>query len=195
VLVHSAGRATGRRVVTAEGLELVLAAQYLARFQLTRELLPLLEASGHGRIVSIAGGGSARSELAFDNLNAEKKYSMVGALLKTSVANDLFGIEVNRRQPGVRMCVYGPGMVKGTNLGSGLSGPMRLFLNVLFAVIGRKPDDAARDVARLVREDLPGGLYQAKLKSVAPNAYVSQQLPRTRLWEASERLIAQALGA
>jgi hypothetical protein len=77
-----------------------------------------------GRVVSAAGRGLAHREVAYDNLNAEKKDSMLGAPLQSSVANDLLGFEVNRRQQAVRMSVDGPGMVKGTNLAAGLSAQM-----------------------------------------------------------------------
>src|SRR5882724_6078390 len=47
-LIHSAGIVSGRRVLTAEGIESNFAVNYLSRFVLTQGLLPCLK-SGGGR--------------------------------------------------------------------------------------------------------------------------------------------------
>src|SRR3979409_2410068 len=58
-LVHDAGVVLGRRELTAEGIEANFAINYLSRFVLTRQLLPLLAAGSRedhaARIVIVSG--------------------------------------------------------------------------------------------------------------------------------------------
>jgi hypothetical protein len=69
----------------------MFAAQELARFKPTKELMPLLEASPAGRVIRVAGGKRA---LAYDDLNSQRAFSALGAVLQTSVANRPHCIEL-----------------------------------------------------------------------------------------------------
>jgi NAD(P)-dependent dehydrogenase (short-subunit alcohol dehydrogenase family) len=56
-IVHCAGLVLRKRMVTAEGIEAVLAVQFVARFHLNEILLPLLRASPSPRVVNVSAGG------------------------------------------------------------------------------------------------------------------------------------------
>src|SRR5262249_20342740 len=79
VLVNNAGAANQTRKVTAEGLEVTFAANHLAYFLLTHELLPLLEAAGQpgrtARIVNVASAAHGGRTLDMDDLQAERGYA------------------------------------------------------------------------------------------------------------------------
>lgn len=188
-LIHSAGVMLPRRTLTVEGLETVFAVQYLARFYLTRSVLDCL--SGGGRVLSVSAGGTIPIQLDFSNLNGERFYNGVYALIHESVANDLFGMRFIRIHPDIRYYNYGPFYVK-----SGLFTEMGLAFKLTTATIGRlmatTPEAAARDIAVLITSDRPSGMYSRNLKLITPNAYRSDPAVQDRLWAESERLISAA---
>jgi len=190
-LIHSAGVMLPRRTMTAEGLETVFAVQYLARFSLTRSVLDCLKDGG--RVLSVSAGGTIPIRLDFGNLNGERFYNGVYALIHESVANDLFGLRFVRLHPDIRYYNYGPFYVK-----SGLFTQMGLAFKLATATVGRlmatTPEAAARDIAVLITSDRPSGMYSRNLKPVAPNAYRADPAVQDRLWAESERLVAMALG-
>jgi dehydrogenase/reductase SDR family member 12 len=69
VLVLNAGALTHRYTATAEDNEVTLATHVLSQFVLTRELLPLLEASGPARVVVVSSGGMYTQPLDVDALD------------------------------------------------------------------------------------------------------------------------------
>ncbi|MFI6385899.1 SDR family NAD(P)-dependent oxidoreductase [Nonomuraea sp. NPDC050540] len=70
-LVNNAGANTGRRRLTADGVETMFAAHVLTPYTLTWELLPLLR--GGGRVVNVTGGIPG-APIELDNLQAEKRF-------------------------------------------------------------------------------------------------------------------------
>lgn len=77
VLVNNAGVGPGapghERVITGDGHELRFQVNYLAGYLLTRELLPLLEASAPARIVNVTS--RSQQPLDFDDLRLDRGYS------------------------------------------------------------------------------------------------------------------------
>jgi len=57
VLVDNAGAIHSERTVTPDGLEATFATMVVGPFTLIAGLLPLLEASGDGRVISVVSGG------------------------------------------------------------------------------------------------------------------------------------------
>jgi NAD(P)-dependent dehydrogenase (short-subunit alcohol dehydrogenase family) len=76
-LVHSAGIVNGRHALTAEGIESNFAVNYLSRFVLSTELLPLLSRAGHAasrsRIVVISGAAK-NGTVHFDDVNLTNRF-------------------------------------------------------------------------------------------------------------------------
>ena len=97
LLINNAGigpattAVTGREL-SAEGLELRFAVNYLSGFLLTRLLLPLLERSAPARIINVASG--AQYPLDFDNLMLERAYSGMRAYAQSKLAQVLFTFEL-----------------------------------------------------------------------------------------------------
>jgi dehydrogenase/reductase SDR family protein 12 len=71
VLVDNAGAIHPRRTVTAEGMEATFATMVAGPFVLIDGLLPLLEASGDGRVISVTSGGMYAQALPLDDLQYE----------------------------------------------------------------------------------------------------------------------------
>lgn len=88
VLVNNAAVGGGpdrtRRQVSAQGLELRFAVNYLAPLVLTRRLFPLLEASAPARVVNVASAG--QEPLDFDDLMMERHYDGLLAYCRSKLA-------------------------------------------------------------------------------------------------------------
>jgi len=116
VLINNAGIGTGPegapREVSADGLELRFAVNYLAGFLLTRLLLEKVKAASAARIVNVASAG--QEPLDFSNLQLERDYSGYFAYCRSKVALIMFtldlaeevkyaGVTVNAMHPGAYM--------------------------------------------------------------------------------------------
>jgi NAD(P)-dependent dehydrogenase (short-subunit alcohol dehydrogenase family) len=207
-LVHDAGVVLGRRELTAEGIESNFAINYLSRFVLTRELLPLLAAAGRpdaaARIV-VVSGAAQHGKVHFDDVNLTANFATLRAILQSCRANDLFTVELARRlsmepaRPCVTITCLKIGVVK-TNIRQGFPGWMKLLVPLLFdPLLGQTPQEAAQAALRLLlAEDLEGVtgtlfLKIKKLKRVSANAHPLDPEEGPRLWQLSEQL-AGSLG-
>lgn len=190
MLIHSAGVMLPKRRLTTEGLETVFAVQYLARFQLTNALL------GHfgpqQRIVSVSAGGTIPLHLDFNNLNGERFYNGVFALIHESVANDLFGLRFIDQHPEICFYNYGPFYVQ-TGLFVDMAWPFKLATNTVGRFVATTTAAAAQDIVGLLTGDQPSGMYSRHLKPVKPSRYRIDKAVQSRLWAVSEQLVADAL--
>ena len=88
VLVSNAGIGFGARnagrEVSAQGIELRFAVNYLAGYHLTRQLLPLLTGSAPARIVNVASIG--QEALDFDDLLSTRRYNGTVAYRRSKLA-------------------------------------------------------------------------------------------------------------
>lgn len=202
-LVHDAGVVLGRRELTAEGIESNFAINYLSRFVLTRQLLPLLAATGRpdavARIV-VVSGAAQHGKVHFDDVNLTANFATLRAILQSCRANDLFTVELARRvsmepaHPCVTITCLKIGVVK-TNIRQGFPGWMKLLVPLLFdPLLGQTPHEAARAALRLLlAEDLEGVtgtlfLKIRKLTQVPANAHPLDPEEGPRLWQLSEQL-------
>lgn len=101
VLVNNAGigfgaPATGREV-SADGLELRFAVNYLAGYHLTRRLLPLLRTSAPARIVDVASAGQV--PLDFDDPMVERGYDGVTAYRRSKLAQIMATFDLAEELP------------------------------------------------------------------------------------------------
>ena len=76
VLINNAGALFNERQMTDEGLEKSLALLLLSPFVLTESLLPLLRASGAGRVINVVSGGLYTQPIQLDDLQyANESYN------------------------------------------------------------------------------------------------------------------------
>lgn len=192
MLVQAAGVMLPRRVLTAEGLETVFAVQYLARFQLMRLLLEARRIAEQSHIVSVSAAGTIPIPLNFNNLNGERFYNGIYALIHESVANDLFGLRLLRLHPKLQFYNYGPFYVP-TGLFTNMQWWFKLINRTVGRLVATTPEVASQDVFNLLTGALPSGLYSRRLRNIKPTRYRSDTAVQDRLWEISEQMIEKAL--
>jgi NAD(P)-dependent dehydrogenase (short-subunit alcohol dehydrogenase family) len=93
-LVNNAGIGTSgdRRELSADGLELRFAVNYLAGFLLTRLMMPLLETRAPSRIVNVSSLG--QQPIDFSDVMLTRGYSGVRAYCQSKLAQILFTIDL-----------------------------------------------------------------------------------------------------
>ena len=125
VLINNAGAVFNKRQVTPEGFERTLAANYLAPFLLTHELLNLLKNSSPSRIINLTSGLEKKGKVDLDDLQSEKNYAGMQVYTNAKLMLILFTYELAKRLEGTRVTanVVMPGFV-ATNLGKS-SGSLR----------------------------------------------------------------------
>lgn len=94
VLVHNAGALTSERAMAPDGTEFTVASQLLGPFLLTSLLLPLLDRSDPGRVVTVASGGMysqrfdlSRLEMSAEEYDGTTAYARVSGLSSFSITN------------------------------------------------------------------------------------------------------------
>jgi NAD(P)-dependent dehydrogenase (short-subunit alcohol dehydrogenase family) len=162
ILIHSAGGAFPlRRTVTEEGLELVFAVQYFARFLLTRELLDRLGTAPSPKVVSIAGGGRFH-HTDLQSIQGERNYTMFGAIIRAGTLNNLLTLDQSARYRNIAFFNYGPGMVRTAVVdGNWLMG---LVFNTMGLFFSRTAEEASNDIVRLPTGGFQGGFYGPSLR-------------------------------
>jgi NAD(P)-dependent dehydrogenase (short-subunit alcohol dehydrogenase family) len=136
VLVNNAGGAALARTLSADGIEMTLAANHLGAALLTLLLLDLLKASAQSRIVNVSSCEAQQpSRLDMDDLQFERrKYSGVAAYRQSKLLMNAFTFELARRLAGTGVtanCLH-PGAV-ATNIWSSAALP-RIF-KLLIALV------------------------------------------------------------
>ncbi|BCJ28141.1 SDR family NAD(P)-dependent oxidoreductase [Actinocatenispora sera] len=123
-----ANRQAPKRIATAEGLEQTFALYYLSRQLLSHGLAPQLRRSDTGVIVNVAGVGTTRGAVHWDDLQLERGYGMVTAQLQAGRANDLLGVAFAAQPDNpIRYVLYHPGFTRSGDL-SPLAAPMRVII-------------------------------------------------------------------
>ncbi|HEY0776417.1 MAG TPA: SDR family NAD(P)-dependent oxidoreductase [Gemmatirosa sp.] len=204
VLVNNAGVAFrgGARHVSADGYELTFAVNHLAHFLLTVELLPLLEATGHARgdagsagtgttgagparVATVASELHARGRIAFDDLQAERRYSGSAAYADSKLANVLFARALARRTDAQVVVSHAlhPGVVKTKLLrdGFGSNGGISTERGAATSVVVATSAEAGRTT----------GGYWAHEAPAQPAPQGLDDTAGERLWAASDALVAR----
>jgi NAD(P)-dependent dehydrogenase (short-subunit alcohol dehydrogenase family) len=176
------GSPDGAREVSADGLELRFAVNYLSHFLLTLRLLDRLRESAPARIVNVASAG--QYPLDFADLQYERGWDGTKAYRKSKLAQVMFTFTLAERlgDAGVTVTALHPATFMGTKM-------------VVDAGIDPRSEIAqgARATERLIADpELAGvtgryfnGLHEGQ---VDPQAHDPEA--RERLWELSERLVA-----
>jgi NAD(P)-dependent dehydrogenase (short-subunit alcohol dehydrogenase family) len=197
VLINNAGGIYDARQTTADGFEYTFAFNHLAYFLLTRELLDMLKASAPARIVNVSSAAHTGGKINFDDLQAERGYSSFRAYSQSKLANVMFTYALARRIEGTNVTANAlhPGFVD-TGFGANGGFLMRNAINVMKKFGALTPQKGADTVVFLASSpDVAGvsGKYWDQRKAIASNAASMDRAAQERLWEASERLIDQAL--
>jgi NAD(P)-dependent dehydrogenase (short-subunit alcohol dehydrogenase family) len=96
-LIHSAGVVQGTRQLTSEGIETNFAINFMARFVLTTNLRPLLEApdaDARSRGILFISG-EAQGKINYDDLNFSSGFGIVRVVRQFCRANDLLALSLS----------------------------------------------------------------------------------------------------
>jgi NAD(P)-dependent dehydrogenase (short-subunit alcohol dehydrogenase family) len=119
ILVNNAGiMAPPTREVTADGVELQFATNYLSHFALSLGLHPHLAEAGDARVVSVSSVGHLRSPVVFDDINFERRdYEpwVAYAQSKTAAALIVVAMTAHWSRDGITANAVHPGGIR-TNL-------------------------------------------------------------------------------
>ncbi len=193
VLVNNAAVASRQRRESVDGIEMTLAVNHLAPFELARRLLPALERGAPSRVVTVSSGSQQGQKLVFDDLqNVRRRYRGVRVYGETKLMNVLFTRELARRTAGtgvVATCCH-PGVI-ATNL---LLDYLPALLRPLVGAMAGTPEKGADTPVWLATSPevsgATGGYYirrrPAKANPLADDAEVAR-----RLWSESEALASR----
>ena len=198
VLLNNAGAVNTSRRTSPDGFELTFAVNHLAYFLLTRELLPLLQASAPARIVSVASDAHKGMTLDFGDLLSERSYSAISVYGKSKLANILFTRELSRRLAGTGVtanCLH-PGVV-ATGFGKNNPGLLSVLVKLAKPFLLTAEKGARTSVHLAASPEVEGvtGEYFKNSKPIAPSKAAQDDVAAKKLWEVSEQLITQALAA
>ncbi len=188
-LVNNAGIGTtlpgdGGRMVSADGLELRFAVNYLAGFLLTRLLTDVVVASAPARIVNVSSAGQAAID--FDDVFLENGYSGTRAYMQSKLAQVMFTIDMAEelRDRGVTVNCLHPATYMPTKMvlharGEGMS-PL---------------EDGVRATVRLIASDeldgVTGRYFDGEVES-DPHPQAHDDAARTELRRLSAALVGLA---
>jgi NAD(P)-dependent dehydrogenase (short-subunit alcohol dehydrogenase family) len=199
VLVNNAGGVRDRQVITAEGTEATFAANHLAPFLLTRELMPLLKASaasrppGTTRVIAVSSSAHRMIDaLDWGDLQSLGSFQPAFAYGRAKLATILFTRELARRaEPdGIVAQVMHPGRVASNFASHGDEG-MRKYMATADNV---SPDEPAETLTWLATEPAgghPSGRYFYQQAEETPSAAAQDDAAARRLWADSETLLAK----
>jgi NAD(P)-dependent dehydrogenase (short-subunit alcohol dehydrogenase family) len=198
VLVNNAGIVLSDRRVTPDGLEATFAVNHLGPFLLTELLLDRIKASAPARIVNVASTAhkGARRGLDFDDLQSERAYRALQVYSKSKLANIQFTTELARRLAGTGVTANSlhPGTVAtGYGRDGDTKGVFAFGLKVIKPFILSPERGARTSVFLASSSEVAGvtGAYFVRCKQATPTRVARSTEAAARLWEVSEKLIAE----
>jgi hypothetical protein len=137
-LVLTAGYMTLRgRTETFEGIDRKMSVNYYSRIRCTLNLMPCLEAASKAkelsRVITVLAAGS-EADVRVDDLDLKHNFTLQACLAHCVLLNDFAIEELAKRYPGTSFSHSYPGTVK-TGIANELTGPVRLAVKVLYAVM------------------------------------------------------------
>jgi NAD(P)-dependent dehydrogenase (short-subunit alcohol dehydrogenase family) len=199
VLVNNAGGVRDRQYITAEGTEATFAANHLAPFLLTRELMPLLKASaaadppGTTRVIAVSSTAHRMVDaLDFNDLQSLTDFQAALAYGRAKLASILFTRGLTRRaEPeGIVAQVMHPGRVASNFASHGDEG-MRRYMATADTVSPDEPAETLTWLATAPEGGHPGGRYFYQKAEETPSAAAQDDVAAGRLWADSETLLAK----
>ncbi len=200
VLINNAGGVRDQRYVTSEGTEETFSANHLAPFLLTRELLPVIEATVAGqapgavRVLAVSSQAYLQPQsLNWDDLqNLEGEFQAGGAYCQVKLANQLFNVELARRvgDKGIVSQALVPGPVE-TNFFNHGDETMQSYAKVAQFMT---PQDVARTLVWMATAPETGsgggGRMFYDMQEVEVKPHGKDPVAAERLWNESELLLA-----
>ncbi|MGC5256492.1 SDR family NAD(P)-dependent oxidoreductase [Gordonia sp. DT218] len=198
VLINNAGGIRDRLIVTAEGTEATFAANHLAPFLLTRELMPQLRTraaevpASSVRVLAVSSTAHRSSRgLDWTDLQGLHKARYGSHYLDAKLANLLFTRELARRAApdGIVAQAMHPGVV-ASNFASHADEVMQAHMAAADTVSPDEPADTLVWLATASEGGRHGGRYFHRMAEETPGGAAVDDTAAARLWEESEKLLA-----
>jgi NAD(P)-dependent dehydrogenase (short-subunit alcohol dehydrogenase family) len=146
LLINNAGIMAVPLGRNSRGWELQLATNHLGHVLLTAELCDLLRTTPGARVVNVSSLAHRAGRIAFDDLQAERRYAPWARYCQSKLANLLFTSELQRRLAAsgadtIAVAAH-PGVAR-TNLGKAPAGAVPRLMTRLEPVVGRLVQPAA----------------------------------------------------
>ncbi len=197
VLVNNAGAMHSSREITSEGFEVTFVVNYLAPFLLSELLIETLKASAPARIVNVSSQLHRIGSIAFDNLQGEKRYTMMGSYAQAKLAMIFSTYELARRLEGtgVTVNVMSPGQMTGDNFNAGVTGFLALYTKISTPFVMTAEKGAQTEIYLATSPQVEGVtgkcFVNGEEKKSSKSSY--DQTLGQRLWQVSEQLVASSM--
>lgn len=186
-----------KRVETPEGHELTFATNHLSVFLLAHKVLPLLEKSPRGRIITTSSEAHRLATFNRERILSKKKYSPLQDYAISKLCNILFTIQAQKEwgAHGISCHAFHPGGVN-TNFGQGEGGLLRKMAFWMAKPFFISPEEGASTLIHLATTDAGlkhQGQYWNKKKIIKAKADASDPRHAKTLWDLSEALVKSYL--
>lgn len=177
VLVNNAGVITRERALSVDGHEMQFAVNYLAGYQLTYALLPLLEQGRAARIVNVSS--LAAAPLDFTDVMLERGYTSNRAYGQSKLAQVMFTIDLAQELKGKGIVVQAlhPATYMNTTMVTSSGATPRSTV-----------EEGAAAVLFVLATDAPSGGYFVGQKPGTPHQQSADAEARRHLRELSRKL-------
>lgn len=196
VLVNNAGLLMSHLELSRDGWEMTFAVNHLAPFLLTSLLLPNLQRTGAGRVVTVASVAHRTGVIEFGNLRGEGAFSGFPFYCNSKLANVMFTMELARRIDGTGVtanCLHPGAINTGLYRRSKLLGPLFTIFSPLFPTATKGADTAIYLAGAPGVADISGAYFsKRRMHSPAPQAFDADV--QQRLWQVSAEATGVALG-
>lgn len=193
VLINNAGAVFSKKILSAEGIEMTLATNYLGPLRLTLALQSLLEKSAPSRIINISSAIHKWAKLDLSDLQYKnRKYQFMKAYAQSKLLMNIMTFDLARKLEGTGItvnCVH-PGAVK-TALGSDNAHNIMLkFIDKLIKFFFLTPKKAAEPILDLVMSpalENMNGKYFVKGRVVQPSLDSYDPTLAKKVWAISKQ--------
>lgn len=201
LLIENAGIMIPPFSKTEDGFESQMGVNYFGHFLLTNLLFPTLKNTKEARIITLSSIAHKRGRIDFDNLNAEKGYSKMGAYGQSKLACLMFAYELDRRIKVANLDMIAlsahPG-ASNTNLGQHIPKLVTTLLMPLMSIFTHGVANASLPTLyAALGDDINGGEYfgptgfnemKGKPGKVSSLPHSHDEQVAKKLWEESEKL-------
>jgi NAD(P)-dependent dehydrogenase (short-subunit alcohol dehydrogenase family) len=162
-LIENAGIMIPPFVKTEDGFESQMGVNFFSHFLLTKLLFPIVKFTKGARIITTSSIAHEGAKIDFNNLNAEKSYSKIGAYGQSKLACLMFAYELQDRLDksdidAIALSAH-PG-VSPTNLFNNLPKFVQFIMPPFLPLFTHKPDKAAQPMLfAALSDEVKGGDY------------------------------------
>ena len=194
VLVNNVGAFFMSRRLSADGIELTWALNYLGVYLLTEQLLDTFKASAPSRVVNVSSAMHTSAQLNFDDLQGQRKYSGMKAYGQSKLALVMYTYDLARRLAGTGVTVNAlhPGFVASDMYRS--SGGFIKLLGPVINLMAVSPEVGAETsifVAGSPEVEGVTGKYFVKKQAVASSPASYDSAATARLMALSAAMVGQ----